>query len=84
MSLFGPRTRDPDLTRVELARLEGSTATLASRLDSVLLVHDADKVDQGKINADHEARLRRFEMFMYGIPASILASTVAIIISWRH
>lgn len=31
---------------------------------------------------DHEARLRRVERYMYTIPASVITSAIALIVTW--
>lgn len=33
--------------------------------------------------ADHEARIRRFERYMYAVPVSVLTSAAAVIIAWK-
>lgn len=57
--------RDRNLTRVELARLEGTVATLVAAVASG--------------HSDHEGRLRRLEQWRYSVPLTVIAALAAAI-----
>jgi len=71
VSLFG--SRDKSLTRVELARLEGSFTALTQQLAAMAAASSAQF-------ADHEARLRANERWRYALPAALLTSAATTIV----
>lgn len=66
--------RDTALTRVELARLEGSVTALTATVAAGAAGH-----------TDHETRIRQLERWAYSVPLSAAAAILAAAAAWlRH
>lgn len=74
-----PRTPPPDdaLTRVELARLEGTVAALVKELQGYRDWVNAELLD-------HEKRIRINERWRLAMPPAVLASVVSMLITFFH
>jgi hypothetical protein len=78
--IFGvaPRLTDETLTRVELARLEGTVSALVKELQ-------AFRESIGAQYIDHEHRIRVNERWRLTMPPTVLTSIVAFVVSvWHH
>lgn len=70
-------SRDDALTRVELARLEGTVSTLVETVK-------AEAAARASAFADIEQRMRKVERWQYSMPLSSLGAIAALLISIFH
>jgi len=82
------RPVDESLTRVELARLEGTVSALVNELKSYREAVDLRFADHEKrIDirlADHEGRIRVNERWRLLLPPTFLASILAVVSTFLH
>lgn len=73
-----PARTDDSLTRVELARLEGTVSALVRELQAM-----RETVDNRF--SDHESRIRTNERWRLTMPPTLLTSVAALVLTiWHH
>lgn len=73
------RARDEALTRVELARLEGSVSNLTQTLTAYQQSTAGQFETRDKVLADHESRIRTNERWRIALPPTLILAAVSII-----
>lgn len=75
------RTRDEALTRVELARLEGSVTNLTTTLAAYQTATAGQFETRDRTLADHEVRIRANERWRNALPPTLVLAAASIVVN---